>query len=170
MAKNSTRKNMRIYHRYLGFFLAGIMMVYALSGTVLIFRNTDFLKKEAIEEHTLKIGMQSEELGPALRIRNFKVEKTEGNMVYFKNGSYDTQTGIAVVTKKELPYVLKKMTDLHKATTDSPLFFLNIFFGASLLFFVLSSFWMFLPKTTAFKKGMIFTAAGLVLALLMIFL
>lgn len=170
MAKNSTRKNMRIYHRYLGFFLAGIMMVYALSGTVLIFRNTDFLKKEAIEEHTLKIGTQPEELGPALRIRNFKVEKTEGNMVYFKNGSYDTETGIAIVTKKELPYVLKKMTDLHKATTDSPLFFLNIFFGASLLFFVLSSFWMFLPKTTAFRKGMIFTAAGLVLTLLLLFL
>lgn len=161
---------MRIYHRYLGFFLAGIMMVYALSGTVLIFRNIDFLKKEAIEEHTLKIGTQPEELGPALRIRNFKVEKTEGNMVYFKNGSYNTETGIAIVTKKELPYVLKKMTDLHKATTDSPLFFLNIFFGASLLFFVLSSFWMFLPKTTAFRKGMIFTAAGLVLTLLLLFL
>jgi len=64
----------------------------------------------------------------------------------------------------------KNMTDLHKATTDSPLFFLNIFFGASLLFFVLSSFWMFLPNTTVFKKGMIFTAAGLVLTLLMIFL
>lgn len=170
MAKNSTRKKMRIYHRYLGFFLAGIMMVYALSGTVLIFRNTDFLKKEITEEQKLKTGMQTEELGQALRIRNFKVSKTEGNMVYFKNGSYDAQTGIAVVSKKELPYVLKKMTDLHKATTDRPLFFLNVFFGASLLFFVLSSFWMFLPKTTVFRKGMIFTAAGLVLALLMIFL
>lgn len=170
MAKSSTQKKMRIYHRYLGFFLAGIMMVYALSGTVLIFRNTDFLKKEITEEHMLKIGTQPEELGPALRIRNFKVEKIEGDMVYFKNGSYDTKTGVAMVTKKELPFVLKKMTDLHKATTDSPLFFLNIFFGASLLFFVVSSFWMFLPKTTAFKKGMIFTAAGLVLALVMIFL
>lgn len=170
MAKSSTQKKMRIYHRYLGFFLAGIMMVYALSGTVLIFRNTDFLKKEITEEQKLKTGMQTEELGQALRIRNFKVSKTEGNMVYFKNGSYDAQTGIAVVSKKELPYVLKKMTDLHKATTDRPLFFLNVFFGASLLFFVLSSFWMFLPKTTVFRKGMIFTAAGLVLALLMIFL
>ena len=170
MAKSSTQKKMRIYHRYLGFFLVGIMTVYALSGTVLIFRNTDFLKKEIIEEHTLKIGTQPEELGPALRIRNFKVEKTEGDIIYFKNGSYDAATGIAMVSKKELPYVLKKMTDLHKATTDSPLFFLNIFFGASLLFFVLSSFWMFLPNTTAFKKGMIFTAAGLVFALLIIFL
>ena len=30
---------MRIFHRYLGFFLAGIMAVYALSGIVLIFRD-----------------------------------------------------------------------------------------------------------------------------------
>lgn len=33
---------MRVYHRYLGFFLAGIMAVYAISGVVLIFRDTDF--------------------------------------------------------------------------------------------------------------------------------
>ena len=31
----------RILHRYLGFFLAGIMMIYAVSGITLIFRNTD---------------------------------------------------------------------------------------------------------------------------------
>lgn len=37
---------MRTYHRYLGFFLAGIMAMYSISGIVLIFRDTDFLKKE----------------------------------------------------------------------------------------------------------------------------
>jgi uncharacterized iron-regulated membrane protein len=35
---------MRIFHRYLGFFLSGIMTVYALSGVVLIFRDSDFFK------------------------------------------------------------------------------------------------------------------------------
>jgi uncharacterized iron-regulated membrane protein len=39
-------KNMRIYHRYLGFFLAGIMAIYSVSGIIMIFRDTDFLKKE----------------------------------------------------------------------------------------------------------------------------
>lgn len=38
----NTRSNFRIYHRYPAFFLAGIMAVYAVSGTILIFRNTDF--------------------------------------------------------------------------------------------------------------------------------
>ncbi|MGB5386876.1 MAG: hypothetical protein WBN20_08840 [Eudoraea sp.] len=41
-----TEQNMRTYHRYLGFFLAGIMAVYAISGIVLTFRNTDFYKRK----------------------------------------------------------------------------------------------------------------------------
>ena len=40
MSKLNT--TMRVYHRYLGFFLAGIMAVYAISGIVMIFRDTDF--------------------------------------------------------------------------------------------------------------------------------
>ncbi len=41
-----TRTFMRITHRYLGYFLAGIMAVYALSGILLVYRDTDFLKNE----------------------------------------------------------------------------------------------------------------------------
>ena len=79
------------------------------------------------------------------------------------------KTGAAAYTKKELPFVLEKMSHLHKAKSGDPLFFLNIFFGLSLLFFVLSSFWMFMPKTTIFKKGLYFTAAGVVLTLILLF-
>ena len=35
----------RIIHRYLGFYLAGIMAVYSISGVSLIFRKTDAFKK-----------------------------------------------------------------------------------------------------------------------------
>lgn len=164
------QNKMRVYHRYLGFFLAGIMAVYALSGVLMIFRNTDFLKKDQIEERTLEVGTKVEELGSKLRIKNFNIEKEEGAIVYFNGGNYNTETGLATYTKKELPYLLKKMTDMHKATSDRPLFFLNIFFGFSLLFFVLSAFWMFLPKTNIFKKGLYFAVAGLLLALLVIFI
>jgi hypothetical protein len=170
MKKGNLQNKMRIYHRYLGFFLAGIMAVYALSGVLMIFRNTDFLKKDYVLEKSLPVDTKSEELGSKLRIKNFKVEKEEGDMVYFNGGDFNKQTGLATYTKKELPYVLKKMTDMHKATSDRPLFFLNIFFGVSLLFFVISAFWMFLPKTSIFKKGLYFAAAGLVLALLVIFI
>jgi hypothetical protein len=170
MKKTKLQKNMRVYHRYLGFFLAGIMAVYALSGILMIFRNTDFMKKEVVEQTTLPVGTKAEEIGAKLRIKNFEIESTEGTKVVFKGGTYDTESGLVTYTKKELPYLLKKMTDMHKATSDRPLFFLNIFFGLSLLFFVISSFWMFLPKTSIFKKGMYFTAAGLLLALLIIFI
>ena len=170
MNNRNLQNNMRVYHRYLGFFLAGIMAVYALSGVLMIFRNTDFLKKDYVMEKTLEVGTQSEELGAMLRIKNFKVEKEEGDIVYFNGGEFNKKTGLATYTKKELPFILKKMTDMHKATSDRPLFFLNIFFGFSLLFFVVSAFWMFLPKTTIFKKGLYFTAAGLILALLVIFI
>ena len=69
----------------------------------------------------------------------------------------------------KLPFVLEKMERLHKATTNSPLFFLNTFFGASLLFFVLSAFWMYTPKMHVFKKGMYFAIRGIVLTLVLVF-
>lgn len=160
---------MRIYHRYLGFFLAGIMAVYAISGIILIFRNTDFLKQEKLVEKSIPVDTPVDKVGSALKVRNFKIEKQEGNLIYFKNGIYDQTNGKAEITTKSLPFVLDKMTKMHKANSDSPLFFLNIFFGLSLLFFVVSAFWMYLPGSSTFKKGMYFVLGGLVLALVVIF-
>lgn len=162
--------SMRVYHRYLGFFLAGIMAVYAISGIILIFRDTDFLKVEKKVEKELKPNLEAEELGKALRIRELQITDTNGAVVSFAQGTYNKETGVAVYTTKELPLVLNKMTQLHKANTKQPLFFLNILFGLSLFFFVISSFWMFLPGTDVFKKGLYFAAAGLVIALLLIFI
>jgi hypothetical protein len=161
---------MRLVHRYLGFFLAGIMAMYALSGTLLIFRNTDFLKKEVVIEKKIEQNLTAETLGPALKIKNLKVDKIEGSTLSFKDGMYNSETGEASYTVKQLPTILDKMTHLHKATTNDPLYFLNIFFGMSLLFFVISSFWMFMPSTPIFKKGLLFTAGGILLTLLMLFL
>jgi hypothetical protein len=161
---------MRVYHRYLGYFLAGIMTVYAVSGIVLIFRDTEFLKSEKQIVKKLEPNIKPEELGRALRIRDFKVESINGNIVSFKQGTYNSETGAASYASKELPFVLNKLTQLHKASTSHPLYFLNIFFGLSLLFFVVSSFWMFLPKTDVFRKGAYFALAGIILTLLLIFI
>jgi hypothetical protein len=161
---------MRIFHRYLGFFLSGIMSVYALSGVVLIFRDSDFLKQEKQVVKTIKVDASGEELAKMLDIRRFKATREEGNVVYFKDGTYNKKTGVADYKIQQLPSVIEKMTHLHKAKSGDPLFFLNIFFGMSLLFFVLSSFWMFMPTTSIFKKGLYFTAAGLVLTLVLLFL
>ena len=165
-----TNKYMRIIHRYLGFFLIGIMSVYALSGIVLVFRNTDFLKKETVIERNIGENIPNKELGKSLRQKHFKILKEENNIVFFENGQYNKQTGIANYTSKDLPYVMKQMTKLHKATSNDPLYWLNVFFGVSLLFFSISSFWMFMPKTAIFKKGMWFTLGGILLTLALLFI
>ena len=165
---DSRTPKMRLYHRYLGFFLAGIMAVYAVSGITLIFRDTDFLKQEKQVEKKLEPNISGEELGRAMRMRDLKIEKEEGDILTFKQGTYNKATGVASYTTKELPRFVEKLTQLHKANTRNPLFFLNIFFGLSLLFFVVSSFWMFMPGTSVFKKGMYFTLGGIALVLIML--
>jgi hypothetical protein len=165
---NQLHLQMRIYHRYLGFFLAGIMAVYAISGVILIFRDTDFLKNSIHKVEKLKPGMNEKELSESIDVRNLKFDSTSGPVQIFKQGTYNSETGVVDFTIKKYPIMIKKLTNLHKADTKDPLFFLNIFFGASLLFFVLSAFWMYMPGTTIFRKGLYFTAAGIILTVLML--
>ncbi len=162
-----TGLSMRIIHRYLGFFLVGIMAMYALSGILMIYRNTDFLKKVVIEERKLEPNLAGKELSPKLRMR-IKEVKAEGDFLYFEQGNYNKKTGIAVVKTMKLPLLLEKMEHLHKATTDSPIYWLNIFFGVSLLFFVLSTFWMFKPTNSIFKKGLYFTLGGIIFTIVLL--
>lgn len=168
-SKATVNNRMRIWHRYLGFFLAGIMFIYALSGIVLIFRDTDFLKQEKTIAKKLDANLPLEEVGKAVRLRDLKLKSQNGDTLFFAQGFYNTSTGDVSYKVKSLLPAIDKLTKLHKANTKSPLFFLNIFFGASLLFFVISSFWMFMPSTAIFKKGLLFVLAGVVLTLVMLF-
>lgn len=127
------------------------MAVYSLSGIVLIFRDSDFLKKEHHFIKTVKANTAAEELVSLLDIRKFKADSKDGAVIYLKEGTYNKETGKADYKIKELPVIIEKMTHLHKAKSADPLFFLNIFFGLSLIFFVISSFWMFMPKTSILK-------------------
>lgn len=169
MNMKSMTKSMRVVHRYLGFFLAGIFMIYALSGIVLIYRDSDFMKQEKQVKKQIKTELQSSELGQVLGMRQFKVEKEVGNLIYFENGVYNKTNGLAEYKVKELPFILNKMTQIHKSKSKDPLFFLNVFFGLSLMFFIISAFWMFTPKTPIFKKGLYFTMGGIVLTLVLLF-
>ena len=167
-SKTTLHSKMRIYHRYLGFFLAGIMAVYALSGIVLIFRDTRFLKSDKQVTEQLSPGLSADALGKAIRIRDLKITSVIGNTQSFEGGTYNTTTGTVIHTVTSLPFFVEKMTHLHKAGTKDPLFFMNVFFAISLLFFVISSFYMFMPSTSIFKKGLYFTLAGVVLMVIML--
>ncbi len=166
----NTRTTMRILHRYIGYFMAGIMAVYAISGVLLIYRDTDFLKKEKKFDKKIEANLPAEKLGKELKIKGLEVKEQKGDLLFFKEGTYNTKTGEAKYTKKDLPFFLKKMTELHKTDSKHKFAFLNTIFGASLFFFVLSSFWMFNPKSKIFKRGIIITTVGVLLALLLIFI
>ena len=109
-------------------------------------------------------------LGKAIKLRDLKIESVNGDVQTFKTGTYNNATGAVSYTTKTLPWLIEKLTHLHKADTRHPLFYLNIFFGVSLLFFVISSFWMFMPQTSIFKKGLYFTLAGVVLTVVLLLL
>ncbi|GAA5314801.1 MAG: hypothetical protein AseanaTS_00050 [Candidatus Pelagadaptatus aseana] len=168
MNSPKTVNGLRKYHRYLGFFLAGIMAVYAISGVLLVFRNTDVLQYEQTRTVPLAAGLPAQELGKELKIKRFDVIEETPDLVTFAEGSYNKQTGSATVTRTDYPPLLAKMVHLHKATTDSPLFFLNILFGVALLFFSVSAFFMFLWKSAAYKTGLKFAAGGFLLAMIMV--
>lgn len=165
-----TRSFMRITHRYLGYFLAGIMAVYAISGTLLVYRDTDFLKKEKKYNTIVDKNLSEKELGKELKIKNLEIENKIGNIAYFKQGAYNLTTGEVKYSKKELPFILDKMVKLHKAQSKDTLSPLNTFFGIALFFFVISSFWMFNPKSKAFKRGMLFTIAGIIVSIILVFI
>ena len=168
MKKNSNYY-FRIFHRYLGFYLVGIMAVYAISGITLIFRKTDAFKDNVEIKAQLERALELPALEKALNIGKLEITKEVNNMVYFDGGQYNKQNGEVIYHQMQLPYVLSKMQKLHKATTKSPVYWLNIFFGASLLFFVISAFWMFLPETAIFKKGVVFSLLGIIMTFIILF-
>lgn len=160
---------MRVIHRYLGFFLAGIMIIYALSGIVLIYRNTNLFKVDTLVEKQLEPNLDEKTLGKQIKIKNLDFESTEGDVVYFKQGSYDLKNGKVVYTEKDFHFVLRRLTALHKSNTNAPLYWLNIFFGTSLLFFAVSAFWMFKPNVKVFKNGIKMSAVGMIFTLLVLY-
>lgn len=166
--KQHFSETFRIFHRYLGFFLAGIMAVYAISGIVLTFRNTDMMKVEEKVTVELQKGLEGEALGRELRIRNFKVDRQEGATLYFEQGSYNSETGVADYTKMKYPWLLDKMNKLHLMHSGNPLFWLAIFFAISLLFFSFSAFFMFRFSAPVYKKGLYFAVAGFTLAVVLV--
>lgn len=169
MNNKTPNQKYRLIHRYIGNFLAGIMAVYAVSGIVLIFRDTHFLKSEYHIEKILETNISQENLPKALSVRNLIDISETSDLIIFSNGNYNKTTGVANISVMKLPIVLEKLTHLHKAKTGDPLYWFNIFFGITLLILVITSFLMFRPKTKIFTKGLYFSLGGIALILFMIF-
>jgi hypothetical protein len=166
--KMSINQIIRVLHRNIGFFILGFVLIYALSGIALIYRDSDFLKKEK----TIKVNLPAEtkpaDLGQALKMREFKILKTEGDVIFFQGGSFNAKTGVAEYIVKELVFPFNKFTSLHKTASKNPFHWFTLVFGILLLFMALSSFWMFNSKSKLFRKGIYIVLAGFVFAVLLI--
>ncbi|MBW6536804.1 MAG: hypothetical protein K0B11_17485 [Mariniphaga sp.] len=167
--KNRLTRIMRSLHRDIGFILIGLTIIYSLSGILLIYRDTGFLKKEREITQTIAPNLEAEELASILHMRNFKVVRTDGNMLFFNNGQYNRENGLVEYTSRELPAWLNKMNSLHKTSTRSPLHWLGIIYGILLFFMAISSLWMFKSGTGLFRRGIILTASGAAVVLVIIF-
>ncbi|HAU26991.1 MAG TPA: hypothetical protein DCW49_06360, partial [Alteromonas australica] len=118
MASPKLHMAFRKYHRWLGFFLAGIMAVYAISGILLIFRPTDFLKFEQTEIRQLDSGLTAKQLPNVLKIKGSRVVDETDTHITLNVGEYSKASGEATITRKNYPLVLNKRVKLHKATNN----------------------------------------------------
>jgi hypothetical protein len=169
-AKKSKSFNyyMRGLHRDIGYFIFGMVIIYALSGIALIYRNTDFLKHEVTIEKQLKPNMPTEDIGKELRLREMKITKEEGDVVHFQNGNYNKATGEVVYTSKEIIFPVNKFINFHKAISSKATHWFNLVFGALILFMAISSLWMFKPGTKTFRRGMILIGVGILFTVLLL--
>ncbi|PAL16202.1 hypothetical protein B8W92_05805 [Moraxella osloensis] len=169
-----TMKDLRIYmrlgHRYVGFFMVGIMLVYSLSGMLLVFRDTDFLKSSKTVKQVVASNLDEKNLAKTLKMKNIDFREQQGDIQLFKDGQYNVKTGEVTYTSKKLPVVLDKMVNFHKAPSKGSMGGLNVLFGLSLLFFVVSSFFLFAPSSKIFKRGLAFVAVGVVLSVILLML
>lgn len=173
---------MRILHRYLGFFMIGMVLVYAFTGIALLFRDSFALKtsiqKDIKLEHHLNQAELTQKITETdeLHLRHFEVKKKENDTMFFSKNRYNTEgfyairTGELQYTQKEYPLILKKLIDFHKSKAEDPYSAINIIFGLSLFFFIFSSFFMFNPQSSIFKKGMVFIGAGVIITLILLIL
>lgn len=167
--KKSINYYMRALHRDIGFFITGLIIIYALSGIVLMYRDTEFLKSETKIEKTLAPNMEPAKIGEALRLKGFAVTKTDGETIFFKEGSYNNATGVATYSFKDIVFPMNKLINLHKAISKNPAHWFNLVFGVLLLFMAISSFWMFKPENKNFRRGIYFAGAGILFVVILFF-
>jgi len=168
--KKSISYYMRSLHRDIGFFIIGLTIIFGVSGVVLVYRDTNFLKQDVLIEKNLAPNIEASELGNILHIRDLKISKEEGELIYFQNGTYNKATGVATYTNKELPSIFNKLNKLHKTSSKGFMHWVPVTFGVLMLFLAISSLWMINPKSKLFRRSIILTGAGILFSILLLFL
>jgi hypothetical protein len=169
-SSSKIRRTMRDLHNKVGFIIVGLVVIYALSGIVQTYRDTSFLKHEVKNEKVIDANLDTEKLGKAIKQRELKIEKTEGTIQYFKDGSYNTATGEVKYVTKEWYAWVKPFTELHKSNSKGIVHYFTVAFAIALFFMCVSAFWMFKPGTKAFSSGVILTVLGIIASVVLVLL
>lgn len=159
---------MRVLHRDIGFLMIGIIVIYSISGVVLTLRDTDYFKTEKQIEQQLEPNLKPSEVRQALGIRRFNVQNETSENIIFSSGTYNKETGLTIYTISELPFILEKFNALHKSSSNSITGIFSVIVGTLLLFLAVSSLWMFKTCSQHFKRGMMFTGAGIVISVILL--
>lgn len=159
---------MRVLHREIGFFVIGLTIIYCISGIILTYRDTGFLKSETEIEKSLSPGLSSEQLLKNIGDKKLKVTGENETEIYFTNGTYSIETGVASYVKNEIPAILKALNMLHIAPSQNPKHFFTIVYAMALLFLAVSSFWMYRPSSRFFKRGIITSILGAFAAFMLV--
>ncbi len=164
--KKSINYIMRALHRDIAFITIGFTIVYALSGMLLVYRNTDFLKSEKNFEKTIEKNLKPDRLGQELGIRGLKVEKEENGVMFFKQGVYNATTGETKFSKKVYPLAVEKLVDLHKMNGKNKLHWVSTAYGAMLFFLAFSAFFMYNKGSSLRRRS--FAMVGLSVGILLL--
>lgn len=159
--KHSIFRIMRALHRDIGFFVIGLTVIYCISGVMLTYRETPFLKSETQVEKTVSPGLTASQLGRALHVKDIEIVGQDDKEIRFTAGSYNKETGLASYTNDEIPALLKAFNSLHTTSSGSARSIFTVLYAALLLFLAVSSFWMYRPGSRMFKRGLILAVLGI---------
>lgn len=166
--KKNINRWMRILHRDIGFFAIGLIIIYCVSGIMLTYRDTGFLKNEIQIKKSLVPGLNSNQLFEKLREKKLKLIEENGETIQFTNGTYDVETGDVTYSKKEIPSALKALNKLHIAPSENHKHFFTILYAAALLFLAVSSFWMYRPNSKYFRRGIVTASLGVIVSVVLV--
>ena len=188
MNQNLLYKFARVTHKYIGFFVLGLSIVYAFTGLLLLpapelgpFKEL-FMVEERLERNlppNLERKGLAKELDrlitDELDIKNKKQvvlkEKQDGRIEFSKgvpHGSYERETGFTVVIRKSPYPIVRKMRKFHTDPVKPAAKIAAISYCILLFYLAVSSLFMYKFKTAHFVKGTLAALAGIAVMLAII--
>ena len=168
--KKAMYKWMRALHRDIGFFVIGLTVIYCISGIMLTYRDTGFLKSETQVEKNVQPGLEASQLGKALHLRHIEIVGQDEKEIRFTAGSYNKETGTAKYVSDEIPSLLRAFNSLHSTSSKNERSVFTALYAGLLLFLALSSFWMYRPGSRFFKRGIVLASSGFCASVLLLIL